>query len=342
MPAYKDTARNTWYVKFRYTDWQGNRKETTKRGFPTKRDAKEYEEEFKRKVQGTADMTFASLFAIYLEDRQEYIKETSFYGIKVSIEKHVLPALGQLPISQITPNVIRKWQNDLNSKDLRPPTILNINRRLSAILNFAVKFYGLPRNPMKITGTQGKHEKNLDYWSKEEFNRFISCVKSPLFKALFLTLFYSGMRIGEALALTPEDVDFTSGRITISKSLNQQGHVTTPKTASSNRILTLPTHVTQIVQDTYSRLSYEVERVFPVSYQQAFHHFKRAIELSGVRPLKIHALRHAHASILINSGVPITAVSKRLGHTSPQITLSVYAHASLDSDKDIAKLLDSF
>ena len=68
MPAYKDTTRNTWYVKFRYTDWQGNRKETTKRGFPTKREAKEYEEEFKRKIQGTSDMSFSNLFKIYIDE----------------------------------------------------------------------------------------------------------------------------------------------------------------------------------------------------------------------------------------------------------------------------------
>ena len=75
MPAYKDTKKGTWYAKFRYTDWQGNRRETTKRGFATKREAKEYEEEYKRKAQGTADMTFSSLFEIYLEDRQQHIKE---------------------------------------------------------------------------------------------------------------------------------------------------------------------------------------------------------------------------------------------------------------------------
>lgn len=342
MPAYKDTARNTWYVKFRYTDWQGNRKETTKRGFPTKREAKDYEEEFKRKIQGTADISFSNLFDIYIEDRQQHIKETSLYGIKTSIRKHVIPSLGHLPISQITPNVIRKWQNKLNSKNLRPPTILNINRRLVAILNFAVKYYGLPSNPMKITGTQGRREKALDYWSKEEFETFIASVNSPLYKAIFLTLFYSGMRVGEALALTPDDVDFKSCKITISKSLNQLGHITTPKTVSSNRTLTLPTHVIHFVQETYSRLSYEAERLFPVSYSQVLFHFKRAIKVSGVRPLKIHALRHAHASILINNGIPVTAVSKRLGHTSPQITLSVYAHASDDSDKNIVKFLDSF
>ena len=89
MPAYKDTTRNTWYVKFRYTDWQGNRKETTKRGFPTKREAKEYEEEFKRKIQGTSDMSFSNLFKIYIDDRRQHIKGSSLYGVKTTLEKQL-------------------------------------------------------------------------------------------------------------------------------------------------------------------------------------------------------------------------------------------------------------
>jgi integrase len=70
-------------------------------------------------------------------------------------------------------------------------------------------------------------------------------------------------------------------------------------------------------------------------------HYHKAIELSGVRPLPIHALRHAHASLLLAKGIPVPAVSKRLGHTSPQITLNVYAHATQDSDQEIADTLDT-
>ena len=113
MPAYKDPKKGTWYVKIRYTDWQGNRKETTKRGFATKREAKEYEEEYKRKVQGTADMTLGSLYEIYYADRKEHIKESSLAVIDYAVKKHVLPPLGNLPLPSITPNVIRKWQNGL-------------------------------------------------------------------------------------------------------------------------------------------------------------------------------------------------------------------------------------
>ena len=113
MPVYKDDKRGTWYCKIRYTDWQGNRKETTRRGFATKREAKEYEAEYLNKMAGSADMTLQSLFDIYIEDRQHKIKESSLIGITTSMNRHVLPSLGKMPLSKITPNIIRKWQNQL-------------------------------------------------------------------------------------------------------------------------------------------------------------------------------------------------------------------------------------
>lgn len=346
MTAYKDSRRNTWYAKFRYTDWQGNRRETTKRGFSTKREAKEFEEEFKRKAQSNPTMTFQSLYDIYLEDMQQHNKETSIVSIDNSIKRHVLPMLGSIPISEITPNTIRKWQNYLTNynncgKKLSQTSILNINRRLSTIFNFGVKFYGLAKNPMHITGSQGKSEKRIDFWSKDEFDLFISAVDHPLYKAIFMLLFYTGMRIGEALALTSDDVDFDAGRVSISKTLTAYGKITPPKTESSNRTIVLPASVNQLIENTFAKLGTKSGRIFPTNYDNVRYHFCKAIAESGVRPLKIHCLRHAHASLLIAQGVPITAISKRLGHTSPKVTLSIYSHATNDSDENIAALLDT-
>ena len=179
MPAYKDPKKGTWMVKFRYTDWQGNRKETTRRGFATKREAKDFEDEYIRKIQGNANMTLESLYDIYIADRKQHIKQSSIIGIESTSNKYVLPKLGKLTLSEITPNVIRKWQNDLSKakfkgNPLRPSTLLNINRNLSTLLNFAVKFYGLARNPMLTTGSTGKLDKRLDFWSTDEFNDFIA------------------------------------------------------------------------------------------------------------------------------------------------------------------------
>jgi integrase len=345
LPAYKDSKKNTWYVKFRYNDWQGNRKETTKRGFATKREAKEYEAEFIRKAQGTADMTLRSLAEIYLQDRKQNVKESSYLAISTTFKVYILPLLGDKLLSDITPNVIREWQNHLSQLGktvghgaLSQSTLHTINRRLSSALTFAVKYYGLNRNPFTVTGTTGKRERRLEFWDKDEFDKFLSAVHLPLYRSLFILLFYSGMRIGEALALEKSDID--GNTVTITKTRNRKWHITPPKTKSSVRTISLPDIAMSALKEVCRRMP-GTKLIFPVTYTTCLHHFRRAVSASGVRPLTIHALRHAHASILIAKGVPITAVSKRLGHTSPQITLSVYSHATKDSDKIVVDMLEN-
>lgn len=338
MPAYKDSKKGTWYVKFRYTDWQGNRKETTKRGFPTKREAREYEEEYKRKIQGTADMTFQSLYEIYLDDRRKNVKNSTVISIDTTARNHLLEPLGKLHLSEITPNVIRRWQNKTASKGLAQSTLKQVNRRLSAILAFAVKYYGLGSNPMKVTGTQGHYEKRVDYWTKEEFDAFCAALTNEIDKALFLTLYYTGMRIGEALALTRSDFDYARSTLTISKT-KSSGEITSPKTKSGNRTINIPDKVRDAIKELLD--GHEAKEIFPTSYSSLQYRHESAIKKAGIRFLPMHTLRHAHVSSLITMGVPITAISKRVGHSSPQITMSVYAHAEQDSDKKIAALLNS-
>ncbi len=344
MPAYKDAKTGKWYCKFRYTDWQGNRKETTKRGFATKKLAKEWEEEYIRKASGAADMSLQSLTDIYLADRKQNVKKSSVSMLEMTFRTYILPYLGEKKLSELTPNAIRQWQNHLATVEkntgglLKPSTLETINRRLSTLLNFAVRFYGLHRNPMLITGKQGKAEKRMEFWTKEEFETFLAAVPHPLYKALFLLLFYSGMRIGEALALEKQDI--SGSTISITKTRDREGNDTPPKTASSVRTISLPEVAMSPLQAVCDGLP-DTDKLFPITYTTVLYHYRRAVRASGVRPLTIHALRHAHASLLLAKGVPVTAVSKRLGHASPQITLSIYSHATQDSEKLITDTLSA-
>jgi integrase len=347
LPTYKDEKRGTWFCKIRYTDWQGNRKETTKRGFSTKREAKEFEEEYRRKMSGTSDMTLESLYQLYIADKRQNVKESSVDTVMSALRTHVLPTLGKMNLTDITPAVIRKWQNDLAHKDayrrkkpLSPTTLKNINRKLCTMLNFAVRYYGLKQNPLQVTGQTGKYERRVDFWSKEEFEQFLSAVTEPIYKYLFSLLYYTGMRIGEALALTKDDFDIENNVLRVNKNYTQKKRTTTPKTDYSERYITIPKKVSAMLQDILARLAYNTDRLFPLYYGKVNYHYNKAIKLSGVRDLALHCLRHAHASELLDGKMPITAVSHRLGHSSPQITMAIYAHPTQDSDKEIADFLD--
>jgi integrase len=189
---------------------------------------------------------------------------------------------------------------------------------------------------MRIVGTQGKTSKRIDFWSKEEFDTFIKAVEHPIYKTLYILLFYSGARIGEALAL--ERGDLKGNMLSINKTRSLAGSVTPPKTKASIRTISLPA----VAVDALNTLGQMLESrlMFPVSYESTKRYFRMGIKASGVRPLTIHSLRHAHASLLLANGVPVPAVSKRLGHTSASVTMEVYAHATKDSEDVILSTLD--
>ena len=196
MPAYRDEKTKTWYVKFRFTDWQGKSKHTTKRGFKTKKEALSYEHEFKATAEDKADITVSSLAEKYLEDRRLYIKASRYAAFEQTIRVHILPYIGELKLIELTPATMRQWQNELKKQNFSPSTLSEYNGRCSALLNFAVKYYGLTSNPLRTIGSIGHIENRVDFWELSEFQRFITFVKNPRHKVCFQLLFYSGMRVG--------------------------------------------------------------------------------------------------------------------------------------------------
>ena len=118
MAVYKEEKTNTWRVVYRTTDWAGNRKQTQKRGFQTKREAQAWEREQLRKLGTDLDMTFKSFVEHYTEDMRSRIKENTWATKEHIIRTKLLPYFGKLRMNQITPQQIIKWQNELiNYKD---------------------------------------------------------------------------------------------------------------------------------------------------------------------------------------------------------------------------------
>lgn len=248
MPAYKDEQRGTWYASFYYTDWRGSRKLKKKRGFSRKKDAEEYEREFLRKEAGTCDMSFASMTELYLKDMGPRLRESTVVMKKSVIEKWVLPFFGEMKINEISPTAVRRWQSHLLGEKLAPSYVKTIHNQLSAIFNYAGRYYNLPSNPARLAGSVGKKEgSEIHFWTPEDFNAFIDHVPKYPGRVGLTVLFWTGLRIGELLALTPEDIDLEARTLTVSKTyqtIEGREVVTPPKneevppghhTASQNR-----------------------------------------------------------------------------------------------------------
>ena len=349
MTAFKNKERGTWTAKFYFTDWTGKRKQKKKEGFATKKEALEFENDFLNSCENTSNITFKHLVKEYIQDCESRLKPTSMRTKRTVIYKKILPYFENMNISDITVYHIRKWQNELiTSEEHFSETYLKaLHCQLSAIFNFATKFYGLKSNPASICGTMGKRNADsMQFWTKQEFDTFIRAVEDkPVSKTIFNLLFYSGMRKGEMLALTLNDFNFNSNTVSITKNyarIDSKDIIQTPKTDKSIRTVTLPKQILEMVKE-YSQTLYGYEpnqRLFPIGVNYLYKEMKRGCDISNVKRIRIHDLRHSHASLLIEMGVSPLLISERLGHQDIQTTLSIYSHLYPNKHEEVAEKLE--
>lgn len=161
MAVYKDNATGTWRVIYRFTNWKGERKQTQKRGFATKREAQAWEHEAMLKQGAKLDMTFASFFEVYEADKKQRVKESTWESKSHIIRTKILPYFGNRKIAEIEAKDIIAWQNELmayrdeKGKSYSADYLKTIHAQLTAIFNHAVNFYNLPYNPARRAGTMG-------------------------------------------------------------------------------------------------------------------------------------------------------------------------------------------
>lgn len=348
MPTYKDEKTGLWYCKFVYTDWTGVRRQKKKKGFRLQKEAKDFEREFLSQTQISCDMKFRLFVKFYLEDCKARLKVTT-YPDKVSmLNKHILPYFGELKLNEITAATVRQWQTSmLSSKKYEQTYLKSIHNQLSAVFNYACKFYGLKENPARSCGSMGKKKADkMDFWTLDEFKTFDKSIGNKIVtKTIFNLLYWSGMRSGELLALTLRDFDFEARTVTIDKNyarLDKEDLILDPKTPKSNRTIGLPGLVCDMVKEYASRLvDYkDGDRLFDVTKHFLYHEMERVSKQSGVKKIRIHDIRHSHASLLIELGENILLISERLGHENVQTTLEIYGHLYPNKDGEIAGRLD--
>ena len=338
MAVYKDEKTNTWMVYYRVTDWKGDRKQSTKRGFQTKRDALAWEREFLNKTQADLSMTFASFVDTYTVDMKNRIKENTWHTKEHIIRTKILPYFGKRKISDIQPRDIIAWQNEMikgrdkNGKKYSPVYLKTLHNQLSAIFNHAVKFYGLKENPAAKVGNMGKaRSREMLFWTQEEYQKFaFAIMDKPVSYYAFEMLYWCGIREGELLALTAGDFDFERGTVTINKSyqrIDGRDVITEPKTPKSNRVIKMPDFLIDEIKEYLAKLYglQKNDRVFNITKNYLHREMTRGADAAGVKRIRIHDLRHSHISLLIEMGYSAVAIADRVGHESINITYN-YAH----------------
>ena len=204
MAIYKNN-NGTWYVMIRYQDWTGARKQKCKRGFATRKEAADWELQFKMQKKANLDMTMESFCALYEEDVRPSLKQSTWLTKENIIQKKILPYLGQRKVSEITAKDVMDWHNQMRKlktktgKYLSPTYLKTIHGQLSTIFNHAVKYYDLSTNPARKAGALGTEEgKEMLFWTKEEYKLFAEeMMDKPLLYYAFQLLYWCGIRSGD-------------------------------------------------------------------------------------------------------------------------------------------------
>lgn len=350
MPAYKDEKTGKWFAKFYYTNWQGIKKQKWKRGFATKKEALGFERNFLEQQSANPDMTFQNLYEIYMEDMAARLKQSTLLTKKAVLQTHILPFFSSKPINEIKASDVRRWQAKLMSSpnNYSQTYLKKINTELNSIINYAKRFYDLNTNPCGKAGTIGKAKaEEMDYWTYDEYIAFREGVKDkPLSYICFEVLYWTGMREGELLALSLADIDFDNKTISINRTyLRIEGKdvFTSPKTRKSKRKIPIPDFLCQELSD-YIQSRYMLdadERLFPVTKSYLSHEMIRGCKNTGVKKIRIHDIRHSHASLLINQGCDALMLADRLGHEKVSTTLNTYSHLFPHKQQELVHSLES-
>jgi integrase len=285
-------------------------------------------------------------------------KPKTLYGYQNIVANYWRPALGHVPLQKLTPAMVAaqytRWRAVRSGG-----TLLNVHRCLHRALSVALRWGLVSRNVAKVLEPPRAQRRTPELWSREQASAFLVATQGDRYHALWSLLLGTGCRLGEALALRWSDTDLDLGRIKIARSLGWAGGTLvegTPKTQSGVRVLSLPSFVSAALRDWRATQAGEYAakgrawthdiRVVcsrngtPPTARRCKTAFERACQQAGVPVIRRHDCRHLAASILLAEGVPLPAVSQRLGHSSPAITAAVYSHALKGSDEQSAQALD--
>lgn len=297
-------------------------------------------------------MLFKDFVEVYAEDMKPRLKYNTWLTKEHIIKTKLLPYFGNKKMNEIKAADVVRWQNEMMSfrdedgNGYSKVYLKTLQSQLSAIFNHGIRLYELKENPVRKAGSMGgERRKEMLVWTKEEYKKFSEAIiDKPQAYYAFEVLFWTGLRVGELLALTPADIDFSAKTISVTKSYQRikgQDYITDPKTEKSNRTVSIPDFLCEELQE-YLAMLYgfkDDDRMFQITKSFLHHEMIRGSEKAGVKRIRIHDIRHSHVSMLIDMGFSAVDIAGRMGHESIDITLH-YAHMFPSAQKDMAEKLN--
>lgn len=318
-----------------------------------------------KKVQAE---TYREVYELWVKVYEKTVEESTFVKTTGIFRNHILPAMGDYKIDKINVDICQRhvdeWLEKLVNGD-------KTKSYASLVMRFAMKRGYIEKNPFDLVDLPHKSKRRVTstekdkFYTKEQLREFLNAAeKHPNYKVytFFRLLAYSGMRKGEALALTWEDIDFKNSEISINKALGQgKGQKLYAKSTKTGTTRTIKMDEATMVilkewkkqqRQAYLMLDYNTLTKEQLIFSNTRNSFiqpaktndwvKSILRNTELPYVSTHAFRHTHCSLLFEAGATIKSVQDRLGHSDVKTTMDVYAHVTASAKEDAIQKFEAY
>jgi integrase len=296
------------------------------------------------------------------------IRPSTYNSYVQHVECHIAPHIGSVKLAKLTGSQVNALYGKLaetgrkdGKRGLSPMTIHHVHSCLHKACRDAVRWGYISRNPLDAADPprkKGDGTREMQTWTKEQLKAFLDSVADERLSPLWHTIAMTGMRRGEALGLRWSDVDIENARLSVRRALgpvSREVVVSEPKTVKGRRVIALDPGTVEVLKAQAARqleeqndwdeawvetgLVFTVENGAALDPESVTRYFRRAVKLSLLPSIRLHDLRHTHATLALQAGIHPKVVSERLGHATVSITLDTYSHAIPAMQEEAAALI---
>jgi integrase len=296
------------------------------------------------------------------------IRPSTYNSYVQHVECHIVPHLGTVKLQKLSGSQVNALYAKLaesgkkdGKKGLSAMTIHHVHSCLHKACKDAVRWGHISRNPLDAADPprkKGDGSREMRTWTKAQLRAFLESVANQRLSPLWHTIAMTGMRRGEAIGLRWSDVDLENARLAVRRALipiNREVVVSEPKTAKGRRVIALDPSTVEVLKGQAARqldeeqewdeawvesgLVFTLENGGALDPESVSRYFRQAVKMSMLPSIRLHDLRHTHATLALQAGIHPRVVSERLGHATISITLDTYSHAIPAMQEEAAALI---
>jgi integrase len=298
----------------------------------------------------------ASFLQSWLSAIESTIRPSTFTGYAGHVRHHIDPLLGKMRLGAVDAAALNAMYAALlangssNGRGLSPATVRRVHATIHRALRDAVRWGLLDENPAdRCDPPRVRTASEMRTWTVEELRSFLEFAERDELYPLWVVLTTTGMRRGEGLGLRWSDIDLAGASLAVRQTVVEVGGrilLSTPKTARGRRVVALDATTVAVLKEHHEKHGAHPSALIfgrpdgsPLRPSMVTHRFGRLVADSGLPRIRLHDLRHTHATLALEAGVHPKIVSERLGHATIAFTLDVYSHALHHMQRDAADRL---